>query len=75
MYWNDGITGDAIKSGLFNSNMGCIEMSEDDVRTEEARGLTVTWDVLKFHPIFLHVSTFSRLTVTWDVLKLLNYLF
>ena len=49
--------------------MRCIEMLAPIVVNEYIRGLTLTWDVLKWERHELQYTSTYRLTLTWDVLK------
>ena len=52
-----------------NINMRCIEIAAFFIVYSIDKGLTLTWDVLKFiHCACLTIFK-NRLTLTWDVLK------
>ena len=52
-----------------NINMRCIEIFSYALNADQARRLTLTWDVLKSCMLHEYPCLVLRLTLTWDVLK------
>ena len=70
MYWNERKWRMGWPLRRININMRCIEMSRHRQINSHQKGLTLTWDVLKFLHLGVVLILLFRLTLTWDVLKL-----